>query len=113
MGYALTDCFTFVMFQPVITMQEVSAGLALTPKEQVVTVKSSPVLGITFSQFRATVTGTVKCIGELLLGCLSELVGLFLGWEGLQNRLRKAEEWSWEMSCLGGEVKLVGWRGLV
>lgn len=55
------------MFQPVITMQEVSAGLALTPKDQVVTVKSSPMLGITFSQFRATVSGTVKCIGELLL----------------------------------------------
>lgn len=49
--------------QPIITMQEVAAGLALTPKEQVVTIKNSPVLGITFSQFRATVTGTVKCIG--------------------------------------------------
>ena len=48
-------------------MQEVSAGLALTPKDQVVTVKSSPMLGITFTQFRATVSGTVKCIGELLL----------------------------------------------
>ena len=45
-------------------MQEVAAGLALTPKEQVVTIKNSPVLGITFSQFRATVTGTVKCIGK-------------------------------------------------
>lgn len=59
------------MFQPVITMQEVSAGLALTPKDQVVTVKSSPMLGITFSQFRATVSGTVKCISELLLRNLS------------------------------------------
>ncbi|KAJ7333033.1 Nodal modulator [Desmophyllum pertusum] len=49
--------------QPVITTQEVSAGLALTPKEQAVTVASSPVLGVTFSQFRATVTGIVKCIG--------------------------------------------------
>ena len=67
MSCALTDCFTFIIFQPVITMQEVSAGLALTPKEQVVTVKSSPVLGITFSQFRASVTGTVKCIGELIV----------------------------------------------
>jgi len=47
-------------------MQEVSAGLALTPKEQVVTVTNSPVLGIAFSQFRATVAGTVKCIGKLL-----------------------------------------------
>lgn len=47
-------------------MQEVSAGLALTPKEQVVTVTNTPVLGITFSQFRATVAGTVKCIGKLL-----------------------------------------------
>ena len=51
-----------------ITLQEVSAGLALTPKEQVVTVTNSPVLGITFSQFRATVSGTVKCIGKLLPG---------------------------------------------
>lgn len=54
-----------VIFQPIITLQEVNAGLALTPKEQVVTVTSSPVLGITFSQFRATVTGSVKCIGML------------------------------------------------
>ena len=54
-----------VIFQPIITLQEVNAGLALTPKEQVVTVTSGPVLGITFSQFRATVTGSVKCIGKL------------------------------------------------
>ena len=54
-----------------ITLQEVSAGLALTPKEQVVTVSNSPVLGVTFSQFRATVAGTVKCIGKLLQGNLS------------------------------------------
>ena len=53
------------IFQPIITVQEVNAGLALTPKEQVVTVTSRPVLGITFSQFRATVTGSVKCIGKL------------------------------------------------
>lgn len=53
------------IFQPIITLQEVNAGLALTPKEQVVTVTSGPVLGITFSQFRATVTGSVKCIGRL------------------------------------------------
>ena len=53
------------IFQPIITLQEVNAGLALTPKEQVVTVTSGPVLGITFSQFRATVTGSVKCIGKL------------------------------------------------
>ena len=52
-------------------MQEVSAGLALTPKEQIVTVTNSPVLGIAFSQFRATVAGTVKCIGKLLPGKLS------------------------------------------
>lgn len=54
--------------QPVTTLQEVSAGLALTPKEQVVTVTNSPVLGITFSQFRATVAGTVKCIGGSCTG---------------------------------------------
>ena len=54
-----------VIFQPIITLQEVNAGLALTPKEQVVTVTSGPVLGITFSQFKATVTGSVKCIGKL------------------------------------------------
>ena len=54
-----------VIFQPIITLQEVNAGLALTPKEQVVTVTSGPVLGITFSQFRATVAGSVKCIGKL------------------------------------------------
>ncbi|XP_073255709.1 BOS complex subunit NOMO3-like [Porites lutea] len=54
--------------QPIITLQEVNAGLALTPKEQVVTVTSGPVLGITFSQFRATVTGSVKCIGGSCAG---------------------------------------------
>ena len=57
--------YVVVIFQPIITLQEVNAGLALTPKEQVVTVTSGPVLGITFSQFRATVTGSVKCIGKL------------------------------------------------
>ena len=47
-----------------ITLQEANAGLALTPKEQVVTVTLGPVLGITFSQFRTTVSGMVKCIGK-------------------------------------------------
>ena len=46
-----------------ITSPESTAGLALIPKEQVVTITSHPVLGIAFSQFRATVTGTVQCIG--------------------------------------------------
>ncbi|XP_068686037.1 BOS complex subunit NOMO3-like [Montipora foliosa] len=50
------------VIQPVITSPESTAGLALIPKEQVVTITSHPVLGIAFSQFRATVTGTVQCI---------------------------------------------------
>ena len=64
-------------------MQEVSAGLALTPMEQVVTVTNTPVLGITFSQFRATVAGTVKCIGKLLPA--KQRLWLMLGREGVDQ----------------------------
>ncbi|XP_067042514.1 BOS complex subunit NOMO3-like [Acropora muricata] len=50
------------VIQPVITLPESTAGLALVPKEQTVKVTTHPVLDVTFSQFRAAVTGTVKCI---------------------------------------------------
>ena len=52
------------VLQPVVSGAELASGLLLTPTEQVVTVTSAPVLGVTFSQFRATVSGTVKCIGK-------------------------------------------------
>lgn len=49
-----------------ITLPETTAGLALVPKEQTVKVTTHPVLDVTFSQFRAAVTGTVKCIGRCI-----------------------------------------------
>ncbi|XP_053372624.1 nodal modulator 2-like [Mercenaria mercenaria] len=41
---------------------ETKAGLTIAPVEQLVTVASKPVLDVTFSQFRAKVTGTITCM---------------------------------------------------
>ncbi|CAL1545393.1 unnamed protein product [Lymnaea stagnalis] len=41
---------------------EIKAGLTLTPAEKVVTVTSKPVLDVNFSQFRAKISGSVKCM---------------------------------------------------
>lgn len=43
--------------------QERSLGLLLKPDEHVVHIVSEPRLGLTFTQFLATVSGTVKCLG--------------------------------------------------
>lgn len=44
---------------------EVKAGLRLAPEKREILVKSEPVDGILFTQFRAKVHGTVNCIGNL------------------------------------------------
>ena len=41
---------------------EIAAGLTLAPSEKLVHVSSRPVLDVSFTQFRATVSGTVKCM---------------------------------------------------
>ncbi|XP_012945613.1 nodal modulator 1 [Aplysia californica] len=45
-----------------MTDAEVKAGLTLAPSEKVVNVLSKPVLDVNFSQFRAQISGTVKCM---------------------------------------------------
>ena len=47
-----------------MTEEEKVAGLMLVPSEKTVTVSNAPVLDVTFSQFRAKVTGTVTCLGN-------------------------------------------------
>jgi hypothetical protein len=44
--------------------QEAKFGLLLTPSEKLITVSNKPVLDVLFSQFRATITGTVFCMGQ-------------------------------------------------
>ncbi|XP_059172926.1 BOS complex subunit NOMO1-like [Physella acuta] len=41
---------------------EIKAGLTLTPSERVVVVLNKPVLDVNFSQFRAKISGSVKCM---------------------------------------------------
>lgn len=81
-------------------MQEVAAGLALTPKEQVVTIKNSPVLGITFSQFRATVTGTVECIGKLLLTCRRAVVCYQYREKDFEQSLKRSGHTRFHVTCM-------------
>ena len=81
-------------------MQEVAAGLALTPKEQVVTIKNSPILGITFSQFRATVTGTVKCIGKFLLTCRRAVVRYQYWEKDFVQSLKRSGHTRFHVTCM-------------
>ncbi|BFZ14363.1 hypothetical protein BsWGS_17402 [Bradybaena similaris] len=45
---------------------EVKAGLTLTPAEKVAVVANKPVLDVNFSQFRAKISGSVKCMEKCL-----------------------------------------------
>ena len=45
-------------------MDERKAGLKLAPATKEVTVTGAAVTGITFSQFRARVSGKIDCLGE-------------------------------------------------
>ena len=45
---------------------ELKAGLKVAPAEKEVTIKDEPISGIVFSQFRAKVSGTVTCLGEIM-----------------------------------------------
>ena len=49
-----------------MTDTETKAGLTLTPTEKVVTVTNRPVLDVDFAQFRAKLSGSVRCMGESL-----------------------------------------------
>ncbi|KAH9504323.1 Nodal modulator 2 [Bulinus truncatus] len=49
-----------------VTDVEIKAGLTLTPVERTVTVSSKPVLDVNFSQFRAKISGSVKCMEKCL-----------------------------------------------
>lgn len=54
-----------LLFQIELNDSEVKAGLRLAPEKREIVVKSEPVDGIMFTQFRAKVHGTVNCIGNL------------------------------------------------
>ncbi|XP_063960103.1 BOS complex subunit NOMO1-like isoform X2 [Lytechinus pictus] len=59
-------CFTaspgvYVM-QPLMSDAEKSAGLRINPENQKITIVSTPILDINFSQFKATLRGSIKCL---------------------------------------------------
>ncbi|XP_061181394.1 BOS complex subunit NOMO1-like [Saccostrea echinata] len=45
-----------------LTDEETKAGLQLVPSEKEITVQNAPVLDIVFSQFRAKLSGSIKCL---------------------------------------------------
>lgn len=53
------------LLQVHLTEEETSGGLQIIPNEKSVTVPNAPVLDVTFTQFRAKVTGAVSCLGNL------------------------------------------------
>eukprot|EP00057_Strongylocentrotus_purpuratus_P025423 XP_011679897.1 PREDICTED: nodal modulator 1 [Strongylocentrotus purpuratus] len=54
--------FFLSVLQPMMSEVEQAAGLRINPESQKVTVSSSPVLDINFSQFKATLRGSIKCL---------------------------------------------------
>ncbi|XP_030833422.1 nodal modulator 3 [Strongylocentrotus purpuratus] len=50
------------VMEPMMSEVEQAAGLRINPESQKVTVSSSPVLDINFSQFKATLRGSIKCL---------------------------------------------------
>ena len=50
--------------QVVLSDAEIKAGLKLAPTQKEVTITDQPVDKIKFSQFRATVAGTITCLGK-------------------------------------------------
>ncbi len=57
--------FTVSVLQVALSDHELKAGLKLAPAEREATVLDEPVSDVIFSQFRATVSGTVTCLGVL------------------------------------------------
>ncbi len=53
--------------QVVLSANEVKAGLKLAPVQKEVTITDQPVHNIKFSQFRATIAGTITCLGQSVL----------------------------------------------
>jgi len=60
----------YFVFQVELSDSEIKAGLKLAPEKREVLVKSEPVDGIMFTQFRAKVHGTVNCIGKSKSLCI-------------------------------------------
>lgn len=61
------DVLMSYTLQVIIPEAETRAGLALKPKVFPVTVTDRPVMDVTFSQFLASVSGKVSCLGKLVL----------------------------------------------
>lgn len=53
--------------QVIIPEAETRAGLALKPKMFPVTVTDRPVMDVTFSQFLASVSGKISCLGKSIV----------------------------------------------
>lgn len=53
--------------QVIIPEAETRAGLALKPKVFPVTVTDRPVMDVSFSQFLASVSGKISCLGKVVL----------------------------------------------
>lgn len=61
------DVLMTCALQVVIPEAETRAGLALKPKVFPVTVTDRPVMDVTFSQFLASVSGKISCLGKAVL----------------------------------------------
>lgn len=58
------DVLMSYTLQVIIPEAETRAGLALKPRMFPVTVTDRPVMDVTFSQFLASVSGKISCLGE-------------------------------------------------
>lgn len=56
-------------FQRSVRMQHLTKLFRFFPIQQIIEVSTSPVSGIIFSQLRATVTGSVKCLPDSGSNC--------------------------------------------
>lgn len=57
-----------------------SAGLLVMPSEREVTVSTKPQSGIVFTQFLASLSGVVKCLGECCRKCALYQLLLAIDW---------------------------------
>lgn len=61
------DVLMSYFLQVIIPEAETRAGLALKPKMFPVTVTDGPVMDVTFSQFLASVSGKISCLGKSIV----------------------------------------------
>ena len=57
-----------LLLQPVVSAAEREWGLTFLPSSQDLTVHHSPSSSLVFSQFTASLTGTLSCLGQLVCG---------------------------------------------